>query len=143
MPNIIYNNHINNSSFLGTFPKFTKQEEDNILATFFEQLLLFDYIVISTDRENFSLFFLIKKLGIETVERLFKAGYIKLSIKSAIIVSGTGKKLKNGNIDESVIYNQPPLVGGSLVNEDLDPEKNIFLGTKLLACKQRPAALCG
>ncbi|MFC6267461.1 hypothetical protein [Frigoriflavimonas asaccharolytica] len=128
MKNIVYNNQINNSSILGTIPKFSKQEEDHLLATFFEQLLLFDYVVISTDRNNFTLYFLIKKIGIDIVERLFRAGYIKLSIKSAIIVSGTGRQLENGTIDESVIYEQPPIVGGTLSDADLDLEKNIYQG---------------
>lgn len=126
MKNIIYNNSISNSSILGQIPKFTKEEENNILAVFFEQLLLFDYIVISTDKDNFSLTFLISKLGFETVERLVKSGYIKFSIKSALIVSGTGKQNSNGTIDESVIYSQPPIVGGVLGDKELDPENNIF-----------------
>lgn len=130
MNNIVYNNHIVNTSIIGFYPSFTKQEEDNILAIFFEQLLLFDYVVISTDRENYTLFFLVRKLGIDTVERLFRAGYIKLSIKSAIIVTGTGRTLEDGSIDESVIYSQPPITGGSLVESDLDPEKNIHYGLK-------------
>jgi len=71
--NILYNNSICNSSFLGYHPKFTKEEEQNILSTFFEQLLLFDCIVISTDKDNFSLTFLILKLGLETVEDLLEA----------------------------------------------------------------------
>ena len=61
MKNIIYNNSISNSSILGQIPKFTKEQENDILALFFEQLLLFDYIVISTDKDNFSLTFLISK----------------------------------------------------------------------------------
>lgn len=126
MKNILYNNSISNSSILGQIPKFTKGQENEILALFFEQLLLFDYIVISTDKDNFSLTFLISKLGIETVERLVKSGYIKFSIKSALIVSGTGNKKADGTIDESVIYSQPPIVGGVLGDEELDAEKNIF-----------------
>lgn len=128
MKNIVYNNQINNSSIIGEIPRFSKQEEDNLLAVFFEQLLLFDYVVISTDRNNFTLFFLIRKLGIDTVERLFRSGYIKLSIKSAIIITGTGRQLEDGTIDESVIYDQPPIVGGTLADEDLDFEKNIYKG---------------
>lgn len=128
MKNIVYNNQINNSSIIGVTPRFSKQQEENLLAIFFEQLLLFDYVVISTDRNNFTLFFLIKKLGIDTIERLFRAGYVKLSIKSAIIVTGTGRQMENGEIDESVIYKQPPIVGGTLSDEDLDFEKNIYHG---------------
>lgn len=124
--NTLYNNSICNSSILGDHPKFTKEQEQNILATFFEQLLLFDCIVISTDKDNFSLTFLILKLGIETVERLLRSGYIKFSIKSALIVTGTGHKKEDGTIDESVIYSQPPIVGGVLGDEELDPEKNVY-----------------
>lgn len=128
MKNVVYNNQINNSSIIGVIPKYTRQEEDSLLAKFFEQLLLFDHVVISTDRNNFTLYFLIKKLGIDTVERLFRAGYVKLLIKSAIIVTGTGRQLENGTIDESVIYEQPPIVGGSLSDADLDFERNIHFG---------------
>src|SRR5690606_10040192 len=108
-----------NSSILGFHPKFTKEREQQILAIFFEQLLLFDSIVISTDKDNFSLTFLISKLGLETVERLIRSGYIKFSIKSAIIVTGTGYQREDGSIDESVIYSQPPIVGGVLGDEEL------------------------
>lgn len=124
--NILYNNSICNSSILGYHPKFTKEQEQQIFATFFEQLLLFDCIVISTDKDNFSLTFLISRLGFETVERLIRSGYIKFSIKSAIIVTGTGHQNEDGSIDESVIYSQPPIVGGVLGDAELDPEKNVF-----------------
>src|SRR5690606_198656 len=124
--NILYNNSICNSSILGYHPKFTKEQEQQIFATFFEQLLLFDCIVISTDKDNFSLTFLISRLGFETVERLIRSGYIKFSIKSAIIVTGTGHQKEDGSIDESVIYSQPPIVGGVLGDAELDPEKNVF-----------------
>lgn len=128
--NRLYNNSICNSSILGYFPRFTKEQEQNILATFFEQLLLFDCIVISTDKDNFSLTFLISKLGFETVERLVRSGYIKFTIKSSIIVTGTGRKNEDGTIDKSVIYNQPPIVGGVLGDEELNPEENLFRALK-------------
>lgn len=124
--NLLYNNSICNSSFLGYHPNFTKEEEQNILSIFFEQLLLFDCIVISTDKDNFSLTFLISKLGLETVERLIRSGYVKFSIKSAIIVTGGGRQREDGSIDESVIYSQPPIVGGALGDEELDSEKNVY-----------------
>jgi hypothetical protein len=124
--NILYNNSICNSSILGYHPKFTKEQEQQIFATFFEQLLLFDCIVISTDKDNFSLTFLISRLGFETVERLIRSGYIKFSIKSAIIVTGTGHQKEDESIDESVIYSQPPIVGGVLGEAELDPEENVF-----------------
>lgn len=124
--NILYNNSICNSSILGFHPKFTKEEEQQIFSTFFEQLLLFDSIVISTDKDNFSLVFLISRLGLDTVERLIRSGYIKFSIKSSIIVSGTGLHKEDGSVDESVIYSQPPIVGGILGDAELDPENNVF-----------------
>lgn len=124
--NTLYNNSICNSSVLGYYPKFTKEQEQQIFATFFEQLLLFDCIIISTDKDNFSLTFLISRLGFETVERLIRSGYIKFSIKSAIIVTGTGQQREDGSIDESVIYSQQPIVGGVLGDTELDPEENVY-----------------
>jgi len=47
-------------------------------------------------------------------------------IWSPIIVTSQGRQQEDGRIDQSTIYGQPPIVGGSLSNEDLDPEKNIF-----------------
>lgn len=107
------------------YPKFTKEQEQDIIASLFEQLLLFDKIIITTNRLNFALFFLINKLGINTVERLLESGYIKLMIWSPLIVTGTGRQREDGSIDESVIYEQPPIVAGTLSVDDLDPEKNI------------------
>ena len=69
---------------------------------------------------------LISKLGLETIERLIRSGYIKFSIKSSIIVTGKGHQREDGSIDESVIHSQPPIVGGVLGDEELKPEKNIF-----------------
>ena len=125
MNNILYNNSITSASFLGMAPKFTKEEQDKILANIFEQLLLFDRIVISTDKDNYALAFLISKLGLETVERLVAANYINFSIKSAILVTSRGKEREDGTLDESVIFDQPPVVGGSLGKEETDPENNV------------------
>lgn len=105
--------------------RLTAEQEAEILAGLFEQLLLFDKIVLSTDKNNQTLVFLISKLGLETVERLVRSGYILFSIKSAIIVTGTGRQKEDGTIDESVIYSQPPIVGGSLNGDDIDPSANI------------------
>ena len=129
MKNKVFNNQLNKASVLGGgYPKISKQEEKELLATFFEQLLLFDYVIISTGRENYTLFFLIKNLGIDTVERLFRAGYIKLSIKSALIFAGSGRMNEDGTLDSSTVIGQPPIVGASLVDDDLDIEKNIYQG---------------
>ena len=65
-------------------------------------------------------------MGFETVERLIRSNYINFSIKSAIIISGGGRQNPDGTIDESVIYSQPPIVGGSLIDKDIDPEINIY-----------------
>lgn len=125
MSNILFNNSITSSSFLGMAPKFTKAEQDNILANIFEQLLLFDKIVISTDKDNYALAFLINRLGFETVERLIRSDYINFSVKAAIIVTSRGRQRDDGTIDESTIYSQPPIVGGSLGNDEINPEKNV------------------
>ena len=106
-------------------PKFSKEEQNLILANIFEQLLLFDKIVISTDKDNYALAFLINKLGLETVERLIKANYINFSIKAAVIVMGRGRQNEDGTVDESVIYEQPPIVGGSLGKKETNPENNV------------------
>jgi hypothetical protein len=126
MPNILFNNAITSSSFLGVAPKFTKTEEDIILANIFEQLLLFDKIVISTDKDNYALAFLINRLGLETVERLIRSDYINFSVKAAIIVTSQGRQRDDGTLDESTIYSQPPIVGGSLGKDEIDPEKNVL-----------------
>ncbi|MCG8344890.1 MAG: hypothetical protein MI685_06980 [Chlorobiales bacterium] len=46
------------------YSKITKFQEREIVAELFEQLLLFDKIILSTNRDNFALSFLIDKLGI-------------------------------------------------------------------------------
>jgi hypothetical protein len=124
--NILYNNAFCNSSFAGYNQQFSQEQEREIFATFFEQLLLFDHIVISTDRDNFSLAFLISRLGVDTVERLVRSGYIKFSIKSTVIFTGVGRTGEDGKIDESAIYSQPPIVGAVLADNELDSERNVF-----------------
>jgi len=74
LKNILFNNSITKNSFLGVSSRLSKYEEINILAEIFEQLLLFDKIVLSIDKNNSSLVFLISKLGLETVERLIRSG---------------------------------------------------------------------
>jgi hypothetical protein len=113
------------------FPKLTKEQERVIIAGLFEQLLIFDQVTITANRLNFALTFLINGLGINTVERLLKAGYIKLMVWTPVIVTGSGRQLDNGTIDESVIYGQPPIVGGALSAKDFDPEKHIHASLKL------------
>lgn len=121
----VFNNSIG-SPYSFDYPRLTKEQDQQILAGLFEQLLIFDKITISTNRVNFALAFLISKLGINIVEKLFDYGYIKIMIWSPVIVTGSGRQLDDGSIDESVIYGQPPIAAGSLSDEDLDPEKNIY-----------------
>jgi len=122
----VFNNSIG-SPYSFDYPKLTKEQDRQIVAGLFEQLLIFDKITISTNRLNFALLFLIDRLGINTIERLLDSGYLKLMIWSPVIVTGTGRRQEDGSIDESVIYEQPPIAAGSLSNEDLDPEKNIHI----------------
>lgn len=101
------------------------QQENQLIATLFEQLLIFEKVTIRTNRTNQSLFTLIKRLGLPTLERLIRSGYIEFMLWTPVLVTGTGHQNEDGTIDESVIYGQPPIVSGSLSDEDLDPENNI------------------
>jgi hypothetical protein len=120
----VFNNSIG-TPYGFDYPKLTKEQEQQNIAGLFEQLLIFDRITISTNRLNFALFFLISRLGINTVERLFDNGYIKLMIWSPLIVTGGGRQREDGSMDESVIYGQPPVVAATLGEKDIDPEENI------------------
>lgn len=124
MKSEVFNNSIVNPQNLG-YSRLSIKQEQELIAGIFEQLLIFDKIIISTDRQNFALQFLINKLGINLVERLFEHGYIKIMLWSPFLATGKGRKQNDGSIDESVIYGQPPVVAGSLSNNDSDPEKNI------------------
>ena len=124
LSNIVFNNKIGNP-YAFDYPKLTKEEEQNIIAGLFEQLLIFDKIAITTNRDNFALAFLISKLGINTVEKLFELGYIKILLWTPVIMTGSGRQQEDGTIDESVIYGQPPIASGALGGKDLDPEENI------------------
>lgn len=103
----------------------SKKQEDKMIATLFEQLLIFEKITIRTNRINQSLYVLIKRLGLSTVERLIRSGYIEFMLWSPVLITGTGHQKEDGTIDQSVIYGQPPILSGSLSEEDLDPENNI------------------
>lgn len=106
-------------------PKISEEQEIEIIAGLFEQLMLFDKIIISTSRSNLALILLIKNIGINAVERLLDNNYIKFLLWTPVIVTGIGHQNDDGSMDESVIYGKPPIVAGSLSNEDIDPEKNI------------------
>jgi hypothetical protein len=124
MKNVVLNDSFGSPHVFG-YPKLTAQEEINLLASFFEQLLIFDKVTLSTSHVNFALTFLFKTIGINNVERLLESGYLDFMLWSPIIVTGTGMQRDDKTIDESVIYGRPPIVAGSLTKEDLDPEKNI------------------
>jgi hypothetical protein len=65
--NKLYNTSITkNSAIMGynKYPNLNQNQTNEILGHFFEQLLLFDEIIISTDKDNFALYFLIKNLGL-------------------------------------------------------------------------------
>ena len=124
MKNKVFNNNIGNPYNID-YKKLTKEQEQEIAAELFEQLLIFDQIVITTNKTNFSLYILIKKLGINTVEKLIENGYIKFIIWSPLLIVSTGKQLSNGKIDQSRIYELPPLTVGTYIDSDLDPENNI------------------
>jgi len=124
MKSEVFNNSIG-SPYGFNYPKLTKEQDRQIIAGLFEQLLLFDKITISTNRLNFGLIFLLDRLGINTVERLFDSGYIKLLLWSPVLVTGTGRQKEDGSIDESVIFGQPPIAAGALTEDDSDPEENI------------------
>lgn len=124
MKSEVFNNSIG-TPFDFNYPTLTKDQEEQILAGLFEQLLIFDKITISTGRLNFPLAFLISKLGLKSVEGLIEADYIRFMIYAPMIVTSTGMGKEDGTVDDSVIYGQPPIAAGSLSDEDLEPERNI------------------
>jgi hypothetical protein len=121
---IVFNNKIE-TGYGFTYPKFSEIERRELLADIFEQILLFDKIVIKTGRLNYTLFFLINELGINLVEELIEKGYIMFLLWTPMIFTGRGRQLENGTIDESTIIGQTPIASGELSKEDKDPEKNI------------------
>ena len=132
----VFNNSIGNP-YDFTYPSLTNTQEKEILASLFEQLLIFDRVTISTNRLNFALLFLISRLGLKTIERLLDSGYIKLMIWSPVIVTSTGTQKEDGTLDQSTIFGQPPLAAGSLSDEDLDPERNISYALNKLGLNKR------
>jgi hypothetical protein len=104
-----------------------KNQEQLMLAVFFEQLLLFDKVAIKVDRQNLPLFFLLIKLGINNVERLIDEGALEFVLWTPVIVSTEGKIRPDNTIDESAVLGVPPLLVGSYTSEDSDPERNLDL----------------
>lgn len=121
---IVVNSH-------GIYPKLSQQQTDEILSYFFEQLLIFDEIVVSTDKDNFALFFLIQNLGIKTVERLVKNGYLKFEVSKSLIFSLEGKQGVSKAKFEKEVLGRPPLTAGSLSESDFNPENNVEKALKL------------
>lgn len=108
--------------------KLNPSEEREILSEMFEQLLLFDEIVLRTNRLNSALTFLIKHLGINLVEELIERKLIRFLLWSPALFTGAGRQLEGGGIDKSVIIGQPPIAAGSLSDQDIDPNENIKRG---------------
>lgn len=94
-----------------------------ILAGFFEQLLIFDEIIVTTGRSNFQLYFLLQKLGLASVDRLVSEGALKFLLWTPLSMTIT--KPHKGQLKNEDVYGRPPFVAGTLGDEDLDPEKNI------------------
>lgn len=114
------------SPYIFAYPNLTVVQEQEIVSAMFEQLLIFDKIILSTSRVNYALFFLLKRFGLYTVEKMLDSGYLKFMLWTPLIVTGVGKEREDKTMDESVIYGQSPIVAGSLSKEDLDPERNIM-----------------
>lgn len=127
----VFNTDIS-SGYMGNYPALSPMKKRLLVAGLFEQLMLFDKAIIRTNGSNHGLIFLIDALGIETVERLLDYGYINLLIWTPVIVTGGGMKLDDGSIDKSVIYEQPPIVAGSMSDDDMNPEDNILKALKTM-----------
>ena len=96
-----------------------------ILAELFEQYLIFDCITVAIGRDNLQLEFLIKALGLTSVDKLVSDGNLKFCLWTPIIVSSTGRDIGGGKINKNAIYGQPPFFAGTWSDEDLDPEHSI------------------
>jgi hypothetical protein len=95
-----------------------------VVSEFCEQMLLFDRVSLKADRWNFSLYFLIREFGIDTIQQFIERGMIEILLWTPLIVTSTGMQLEDGSIDENAVLGKPPLVSGSLTDEDSDPENN-------------------
>ncbi len=108
-----------------TYPNLTTEQQINIIAGLFEQLMIFDKVTVTVSRLNFPLYFLLRTLGMNTVERLIDAHYVRFILWSPLIITGAGTQLEDGTIDRNSIIGRPPLLCGSFIKSDLDPEKNV------------------
>src|SRR5260221_9943321 len=116
MANSVFNNSIG-TPYAFTKPTLTRDQRRQILAGLFEQLLLFDEVVICINRLGFSLEFLLSNMHINVLQELIEAGAIKFLLWSPMIFTTTGTKRKDGSIDESTISGKPPLTAGSLTTD--------------------------
>jgi hypothetical protein len=114
---------------IAPIPQNSPSEEvvkQRLLALLFEQFLLFDKIAIKVERDNLSLYFLIRELGLNKVEELLEKDIIQLVLWTPVIASVTGYQEEvNGPIDYSAAIGRPPLIAGNFTESDSDPEKNI------------------
>lgn len=135
MKNIVFNNKIG-SPYVPKYPKLTKVQEQNLIASLFEQLLIFDQVIITTNTVNFALAFLLKKLGINIVEKLFERNYIKLMLWTPVMITSGYRQQEGKPINNSEIFTSTPLLTGELTDEDLDPEKNVSKAFKPFNCNR-------
>lgn len=108
-----------------SFPSFTNQgwkisKQEETLASFLEQLMLFDKVVFATDLFNSSLIFLIRHLGLRETVVLLEMGYIKFIIPPAQVFY-----FKANKHDEQH-YDIKDFRCDKIEPEILDPEKNVF-----------------
>lgn len=120
---LVFNNTIDTTDQFGfTRNRLDELQRKYLIAGLFEQLLLFDRIVVKTNRSNFALTFLINELGINKVEELIDKKYLQFLLWTPVIVTGTGRRKEDGTIDTSTIMGKPPIATGSLSDSDSDPE---------------------
>jgi len=123
--NTVLNNTLGSHYAFGDIPKFNHDQWQNVLADIFEQLMIFDSVTLTANRTNVALWFLLSRVGIDSVERMLEANYLHFILWSPIIVMSSGMQREDGSIDESAVMGQPPIVAGQLGDDDLDPELNI------------------
>lgn len=102
-----------------------EQQERELLALVFEQLLLFDKLSIKLDRQCHVLYYLIQKLGINKVEELIDHGILIPVLWTPIIATSTGMQREDGSIDHDAVLGRPPLVAGQLGEDDSNPEYQV------------------
>lgn len=120
----VFNSSLDSGYF--SYPKLTSKEEQLIIADLFEQILLFDRIVLRTGKANFALFFLMKNLGLKTVEKLIESKYIQFLLFTPIITTSIGVQKEDGTIDQSSVIGKPPIISGTYQVDDDYADTNIM-----------------